>query len=86
MEYRVLPPVGNTAGVFCILEFKRMSNVCDRYLTRAKLTAENQYESLRSAISEVIHRQGWRVEQISFVTGAHRSVNKQDFSPYLRNW
>jgi hypothetical protein len=27
----VLPPVGNTVGIFCILEHKRMSDVCDRY-------------------------------------------------------
>jgi hypothetical protein len=78
----VLPPVGNKTGVICILEHKRMSDVCDRFLTRAKRTAEDQYESLRSAISEAIQRQGWKVlkvEQIRFVTGA-RSVNKQDLS------
>ena len=60
-----------------------MSDVCDRYLTRAKLTGENQYASLRSAISEVIQRQGWKVEQISFITGA-RLVNKQDLSKNLK--
>jgi hypothetical protein len=42
----VLPPVGNAAGIFCILEHKRMSDVCDRFLIRAKSTAENQYASL----------------------------------------
>ena len=50
----VLPPVGNKTGVFCILEHKRMSDVCDRYLTRAKRTAEDQYVSLRNAISEAM--------------------------------
>ncbi len=79
----VLPPVGNTAGTFCILEHKRMSDVCGRYLVRAKSTTENQYASLRSAISTVIHRQGWKVEQISFITGA-RSVDKQDFNKNLK--
>jgi ribonuclease HI len=79
----VLPPVGNTAGTFCILEHKRMSDVCERYLVRAKSTAENQYASLRSAISTVIQRQGWKVEQISFITGA-RSVDKQDLSKNLK--
>jgi hypothetical protein len=79
----VLPPAGNKAGVFCILEYKRMSDVCDRYLIRAKLTAENQYASLRSAISDAIQRQGWKVEQISFVTGS-RSVNKQDLEKNLK--
>jgi hypothetical protein len=42
----VLPPVGSKAGVFCILEYKQMSDVCNRYLLRAKSTAENQYASL----------------------------------------
>jgi hypothetical protein len=79
----VLPPVGNTAGIFCILEHKRMSDVCDRYLIRSKSTVENQYASLRGTISTVIHRQGWRVEQISFITGA-RSVDKQDLSKNLK--
>ena len=45
----VLPPVGNKAGTFCILEHKRMSDVCEQYLVRAKSTVENQYTSLRSA-------------------------------------
>ncbi len=75
----VLPPVGNTTGTFCILERKRMSNVCERYLVRTKSTAENQYSSLRIDISTVIQRQDWKVEQISFITGA-RSVDKQDLS------
>ena len=59
------------------------SDVCDRYLTRAKRTAEDQYSSLRSAISETIQCQGWKVEQIAFITGA-RSVNKQDLSKNLK--
>jgi hypothetical protein len=79
----VLPPVGHKAGVFCILEHERMSDVCDRYLTRTKRTAEDQYASLRSVISEVIQCQGWKVEQVSFITGS-RSVNKQDLSQNLK--
>ena len=38
----VLPPVGNKAGIFCILEHKRMSDTCDQYLTRSKHTVEDQ--------------------------------------------
>jgi hypothetical protein len=79
----VLPPVGHTAGIFCILEHKRISDVCDRYLIRVKSTAQNQYASLRSAISTVIQCQGWKVEHISFITGA-RSVDKQDLSKNLK--
>ena len=75
----ILPPTGNKAGTLCILEHKRMSDCCEHYLVRAKKTAENQYASLRSAISTVIQRQGWKVDQVSFITGA-RSVDKRDFS------
>jgi hypothetical protein len=74
----VLPPTGNKAGTFCILEHKRMSDFYEHYLVRVKNTPENQYVSLRSAISTVIQRQSWKVDQVSFITGA-RSVDKQDF-------
>ena len=75
--------MGNKADVFCILEHKRMSDVCDQYLTRAKHTAEDQIRVPLSVISVVIGRDDWRVEQISFITGA-RSVNKQDLSKNLK--
>jgi hypothetical protein len=75
----VLPPTGNKAGTFCIMEHKRMSDCCEQYLVRAKSTAEKQYASLRSVISTVIQRQSWKVDQVSFITGV-RSVDKQDFS------
>ena len=79
----VLPPTGNKAGTFCILEHKRMSDCCEHYLVRAKKTAESQYASLRSAIGTVIQRQGWKVDQVSFITGA-RSVDKQDFRANMK--
>jgi hypothetical protein len=79
----ILPPVGNKAGIFCILEHKRISDVCDQYLTRGKHTEESQYASLRSVVSKAIQLQGWRVEQIIFITGA-RSLNKQDLSKKLK--
>ena len=60
-----------------------MSDCCEHYLVRAKKTAENQYASLRSAISTVIQRQSWKVDQISFITGA-RSVHKQDFRSNMK--
>jgi hypothetical protein len=79
----VLPPTENKAGTFCILEHKRMSDCCEHYLARAKQTVENQYATLCSAISTVIQRQGWKVDQVSFITGA-RSVDKQDFRKNLK--
>ncbi len=60
-----------------------MSDVCDQYVVRAKREAEDQYVSFRKGISEVIGRTGWKVEQISFITGA-RSVNKKDFSKNMK--
>jgi hypothetical protein len=60
-----------------------MSDCCEHYLVRAKNTAENQYASLRSAIGTVIQRQSWKVDQVSFITGA-RSVDKRDFSNNMK--
>jgi hypothetical protein len=69
--------VGNTSWIFCMLEHKRMSDVCDRYLIRARSTSVNQYASLRSAISTVIQRQGWKVKQIGFITGVRENNNSR---------
>ncbi len=60
-----------------------MSDVCDQYVVRAKREAEDQYVSFRRAISAAIERTGWKVEQVSFITGA-RSVNKKDFSKNMK--
>ncbi len=48
----------NETGIFCILEFKRMSDITDQYLIRVRSRAENQYESLRRSLEETIRRQG----------------------------
>jgi hypothetical protein len=71
------------AGDRRIQEGQSKETVAKEYLTRAKITAEDQYVSLRSAISKAIQREGWKVEQISFITGA-RSVNKQDLRKNLK--
>jgi hypothetical protein len=72
-----------TSRIFCILEHKRMSDVCDRYLIRVRSTSVNQYTSLRSVISTVIQCQGCKVEQIRFIKVA-RSVDKQDLNKNLK--
>jgi len=82
-DIAVLPLVENKAGILYILEYKRTSDFTDQYLLRAQSTAENQYASLRSALCEVIQRQGWKVEQISFETGSP-SVNEQDLRKNLK--
>ena len=76
------PPIGNKAGVFCILEYKQMSDVTDQYLLWARLKPENQYVSLRIALSDAIRRKGWKVEQVIFIT-VGRSVNEQDLRKNL---
>ena len=78
----ILPPIGNKTGVFCILEYKRMSDVTDQYLLWVRLKTEEQYVSLRSTLNEAIRHQGCKVEQISFITGS-RSVNEQDLRKNL---
>ena len=78
------PPTKPKAGLFCILEYKRMSDVTDNYFLRAKLRAENQYESLRRALSRnTIQRQGWMVGQVSFIVGA-RFLNEQNLRKNLK--
>ena len=77
------PPTESKTVIFCILEFKRMSDITDQYLIRARSRAENQYASLRRALGETIQRQGWRVEQISFIAGS-RSLNEDDLRKNLK--
>ena len=53
------PSTETQTGVFCILEFKRMSDVTDKYLLRTRSRAENQYESLRRVLGVTLQHQGW---------------------------
>ena len=64
------------------MEFKRMSDVTNHYIVRAKHEAEAQYESLRPALTKTMQRQGWMVQQVSFVAGA-RSLNEQELKKNL---
>ena len=62
-------PTTTKVGVICLLEFKRMPDVTNRSIVRAKREADEQYESLRSALGKTMQRQGWIVEQVSFIAG-----------------
>ena len=77
------PPTETKAGIFCILEFKRMSDVTDQYLIRVRSRTENKYESLRRALGETLQHQGWWVEQISFIVGS-RSLTEEDLRKNLK--
>ena len=75
-------PTKTKTGVICLLEFKRMSDVTSHYIVRAKRVAETQYTSLRSALAITMNRQGWKVEQVSFIAGA-RSLNEEELKTNL---
>jgi hypothetical protein len=47
-------PTPETAGEFVILEFKRMSDVTDQYITRARNVAVAQYASIKSALERTL--------------------------------
>jgi hypothetical protein len=63
-----------------------MSDVTNQYVVRTKHVAEEQYLSLRSTVVKTMQRQGWKVEQVSFIAGA-RSLNKEELKknlPYFK--
>ena len=49
-------PTSEKLGEFVILEFKRMSDVTDQYVTRAKRAAIAQYASIKSALEQTLGR------------------------------
>ena len=77
------PTTESKEVIFCILEFKRMSDITDQYLIRTRPRPENQYVSLRRDLGETIQSQDWRVEQISFITGS-RSLHEEDLRKNLK--
>ena len=48
--------ISEKVGEFVILEFKRMSDVSDHYVTRAKRVAVAQYASIKSALEQTLGR------------------------------
>ena len=72
-------PTKDGAGVICLLEFKYMSDVTSHYIVRAKRVTETQYASLKSTLVITMQRQGWKVEQVSFIPGT-RSLNEEELT------
>ena len=75
-------PTETKAGVICLLEFKRMSDVTSNYIVSDRHVAESQYTSLRSTLVITMQRQGWKVEQVSLIAGA-RSLNEEELKKNL---
>ena len=59
-------PTETKLGEFVILEFKRMSDVTDQYVTWTKRVTENQYVFIISSLNNTIRPQGWLVKQVNF--------------------
>ena len=51
-------PTTASVGTLCILEFKRMSDVTDQYLIRARSRTEDQYVSLNRTLGVTLQYQG----------------------------
>jgi hypothetical protein len=75
-------PTKDGAGVICLLQFNRMSDITSHYIVRTERVAETQYVSLKSALVITMQHQGWKVEQVSFIAGA-RSLNEEEFKKNL---
>ncbi len=59
-----------------------MSDVTSQYIVGVKREPESQYSSLRSALTMTMQRQGWKVDQVSFIKGA-RSLNEEELKKNL---
>ena len=64
-------------GEFDILEFKRIPDVTDQYVTRAKRVSVPQYVSIKAVLERTMGHQGLLMSQRNFIGGA-RSLNEQD--------
>jgi hypothetical protein len=54
-------PTSETVGEFVILEFKRMSDVTDQYVTRSKNVPVDQCAPIKSVLERTFGPQGWSV-------------------------
>ena len=75
-------PTKTKSGVIWLMEFKRMSDITNRYVVRAKCVPEGQYVSFRSELSKTMQRPGWIVEQVSFIVGVW-SLNEKEIKKNL---
>lgn len=50
-------PTDTKLGEFVSLEFKKMSDVTDQYVTQSKRLPEDRYVSIRSTLSNTSHQQ-----------------------------
>ena len=75
-------PTKTKTGVICLLEIKRMSDVTRHCTVRVKHVVESQYASLRSRLAITMQRQGWNVQQVSFIAG-ELSLHEEEFKKTL---
>jgi hypothetical protein len=77
-------PTKTKSGVICLMEFKRMSDVTNRYVVRSKCVKEEQYVSFRSLLNKTMQRPGWIEEQVSFIAGGW-SLNEEELKKNLNS-
>ena len=75
-------PTSEKLGEFVILEFKRMSDVTDQCVTRAKRVVISQYASIKSVLEQTIGLPGCLVSQRNFIAGTC-SLNEKDLQENL---
>ena len=66
--------VNEREHVIYILEFKRVSDTSDQYVSETQKLAETQHLDVTQGLKSLFKDTQWTVEQISFVTG-HKSVS-----------
>ena len=60
--------------VIYILEFKRVSDTGEQYVSETQKLAESQHLAVTQGLKSLFKVTQWTVEQLSFVTG-HKSVS-----------
>ena len=66
--------VNEREHVIYILEFKRVSDTSDQYVSETQKLAETQHLAVTQGLKSLFKGTQWTVEQISFVSG-HKSVS-----------
>ena len=66
--------VNEKEHVIYVLEFKRVTDTGEKYVSETQKLAETQHLVIRQGLKRLFKDTQWTVEQLSFVTG-HKSVS-----------
>ena len=68
--------VNQKEHVIYVLEFKRVANTGEKYVSETQKLAEIQYLAITQGLKRLFKDTQWTVEQMSFVTG-YKSVSER---------